>query len=270
MKTLINILVFTVLAANLCYAQDEIYKKNGEKIECKIEEIGSEKIKYHKSDNIDGPLYSIYKKDVLVIIYDNGNYEYPNVKEPIKTEEQKSEFGETESDEPYTDFNRNFISVNPLNLFHGNVNFAYRHLFKNGKVALRFPVKIGFGNDDNVSYYLPSAIDQKVIGSLEMDVLFCPAGQHLVSYVTGLGIEGGLMNIFYLEKSVFVAGGLEDEYSTTSSPYASLYYYNGFSIEAGKNFGISVLLGLGPKKFLDVDKRTEFMVNFSFNLGYTF
>ena len=155
----------------------------------------------------------IYKKKVLVIMYDNGNYEYPNVKVAVKT---------------------------------------------------------GFGNDDNVSYYLPSAIDQKAVVSLEMDVLFYPVGQHLVSYVTGLGIEGGSMNIFYLEKSAFVAGGLEDEYSATSSPYASLYYYNGFSIEAGKNFGISFLLGLGPKKFLDVDKRTEFMVNFSFNLGYTF
>ncbi len=72
------------------------------------------------------------------------------------------------------------------------------------------------------------------------------------------------------EQEAFVAEGLEDQYSTTSSPYASLYYYNGFSIEAGKNFGISVLLGLGPKKFLDVEIQTKFIVNFSFNLGYTF
>lgn len=270
MKTIISILVLVTFFTLNGLSQDEIYKKNSEKIECKVEEVTEDKIKYHKEDNMDGPLYSIAKKEVLVIVYENGTYEYPNIrKEDIQTEEI-NEFGAVVPKEAYTDFKRNLISINPLNLFHGNINLAYQHIFESGKTALRIPVKIGFDNENNLDYFLPSATDQKVVGSLELDFLYYPTGQHLVSYVTGLGLEGGAVNVFNQESSIWQGGQLIERYSHETNSYMSIFFYNGLAVEAGSNFGLSVLLGLGPKRFLDVEKKTEFMMNFSFNLGYSF
>ena len=78
------------------------------------------------------------------------------------------------------------------------------------------------------------------------------------------------MNMFTKESSYLQNGMLVERYSSESNTYFSLFYYNGIEIEAGRNFGISVLMGLGPKQFINVEKKTEFMMNFSFNLGYTF
>ncbi|MBD77763.1 MAG: hypothetical protein CL840_02325 [Crocinitomicaceae bacterium] len=254
------------------FAQDVIYKKNGEQIHCKVEEVSEDRVKYRREDNEEGPLYSMFKREVLVITYENGTYEYPNV---ITQSEIKpnpvSEPGTEKEREEFRDFNRNFIGINLLNLYHGNLNLSYQHIFSSGKVAIRFPIKIGFDNLNHQDYYFPSLVDQKVIGSIEADLLFFPAGQRWVSYVNGIGVEAGALNSFTeSNSSVSSLGNSVQYYTHVTKTYTTLYFYNGFTIKAGKNFGMSVLLGIGPKKFLDSRNRLEFMTNFSFNMGYSF
>ncbi len=65
-------IVLALISAITCYSQDVITQKNGDKINAKIVEVGISEIKYKKFDNQDGPVYSIAKRDVLKIIYENG------------------------------------------------------------------------------------------------------------------------------------------------------------------------------------------------------
>ena len=49
-----------------------ITKKTGEDISGKILEVTSSEIKYKKADNLDGPIFTISKSEVLIIRYKNG------------------------------------------------------------------------------------------------------------------------------------------------------------------------------------------------------
>ena len=53
-------------------ACDIIILKSGDEIESKIIEIMPDLIKYKKCNNLDGPLISIYKDDILMIRYADG------------------------------------------------------------------------------------------------------------------------------------------------------------------------------------------------------
>jgi hypothetical protein len=51
---------------------DLVMLKNGEEINAKVTEIGTSEIKYKLCDNLEGPVYTINKKDVFKIKYANG------------------------------------------------------------------------------------------------------------------------------------------------------------------------------------------------------
>ncbi len=53
-------------------AQDNIVLKSGEEIKAKVEEVGLTEIKYKRTDNPTGPVYTVSKNDVLLINYQNG------------------------------------------------------------------------------------------------------------------------------------------------------------------------------------------------------
>lgn len=54
------------------YAQDIIQKTNKSKIEVKIIEIGTDEIKYKNYNDLEGPIYVIYKRDVMSIQRESG------------------------------------------------------------------------------------------------------------------------------------------------------------------------------------------------------
>ena len=60
------------LTTNLSFSQDLITKKNGEDIKSKVIEVALNEIKYKKMENLNGPLFTILKSDVLLIRYENG------------------------------------------------------------------------------------------------------------------------------------------------------------------------------------------------------
>ena len=49
--------------------------QNGKEIKCIVSEVGLLEIKYKKCDNINGPLYTVDKTEVLMIQYSNGTNE---------------------------------------------------------------------------------------------------------------------------------------------------------------------------------------------------
>ncbi len=72
-KKLSFLLLFMALTTNLSFAQDLITKKSGEDVKAKIMEVTTTEIKYKKSENLNGPLFTILKSDVLIVRYENGS-----------------------------------------------------------------------------------------------------------------------------------------------------------------------------------------------------
>lgn len=81
MKTLL-LLVFLLTSA-ISFAQDNIIKKDGSELQAKVIEVTEEFIKYKRFDNLKGPLYSIHKKDVFIIQYENGTKDVFNAESAI-------------------------------------------------------------------------------------------------------------------------------------------------------------------------------------------
>jgi len=66
----------------ITYGQDLITKKNGEDIKAKVLEVTLSEIKYKKYENIDGPIYSLLTKELLIIRYENGTKDLFNQRSP--------------------------------------------------------------------------------------------------------------------------------------------------------------------------------------------
>lgn len=96
MKKYSLFIVFTFLIT-LISAQDMIVKKDGAIVKAKITEVGEESIKYKKSDNPDGPTYSISKANITSINYANGEVE--KFGEPEKKVEKKENEDEDKQEE---------------------------------------------------------------------------------------------------------------------------------------------------------------------------
>ena len=95
------------------FGQDKIVKRDFKEILCKVSEIGTTEIKYKKADNLDGPVYSIKKSEVLKIVFENGS-------------EEKFEKNEL-SVVPGS--NRNYkraITTRPFSPLGGHINLGYQ------------------------------------------------------------------------------------------------------------------------------------------------
>lgn len=72
-KAIVCIIIsFISLATN---AQDIIFLKDGSEIKAKVTEVLPTEIKYKRFDNLEGPLYTMLKQDVLLVKYQNGQNE---------------------------------------------------------------------------------------------------------------------------------------------------------------------------------------------------
>lgn len=72
MKKIVSTILLVLFALGICFSQDVITKRSGEEIQAKISEITSTQIKYNRFDNLNGPIYSIDKSEILMIRHENG------------------------------------------------------------------------------------------------------------------------------------------------------------------------------------------------------
>lgn len=85
MKRIITLILFGITAHFVVEAQDIIILRSGEEIASRVEEVGTEVIKYKKFDNLAGPTYSIKKSDVFMIRYESGSKDVFNEAETQDT-----------------------------------------------------------------------------------------------------------------------------------------------------------------------------------------
>lgn len=88
MKKLL-IIIISLHFFNVINAQDIIIQTNGDEIKAKVLEISDVIIKYHKYENLTGPVYSINKSEVFMIKYENGTKDVFGKNEPKQEEPKK-------------------------------------------------------------------------------------------------------------------------------------------------------------------------------------
>lgn len=74
MKYILLFILF-VCSSNIIQAQDTLSMRSGENILVKVIEVGTSEVKYKKLDNLNGPVFSMLKSDLLMIKYANGTSE---------------------------------------------------------------------------------------------------------------------------------------------------------------------------------------------------
>jgi len=153
----IFILISLTIITSIAWGQDVIYKIDGSKVEAKVLEVSPATIKYKERKNPEGPDYVIDRKEVLLIVYKNGEHDV------ITSVKRDS------GDSLTTRYGKNYVSLNFLDILFKNVSISYERFFCDGYLGIRVPLILGF-NDD---YYPPT---NKIIG-LGLDFNYYPTGQ---------------------------------------------------------------------------------------------
>ena len=69
----ITLNLFFYCIVNQLNAQDIILKTDGTEIQAKVTEVGIEDVKYHRFDNLTGPVYNLKKSEIFMITYQDGH-----------------------------------------------------------------------------------------------------------------------------------------------------------------------------------------------------
>ena len=92
-QKLLFIIISLSLFGTSLFAQDIIVKKDGQEIESKVTEIGTDEIKYKKYSNLEGPIYSINKDELVFIKFKNGEKEVFTLKNTPKSNNKELSIG---------------------------------------------------------------------------------------------------------------------------------------------------------------------------------
>lgn len=71
----LHVLALLCLISAQAAAQDIITKKTGEGIKAKVVEITPTEVKFKRFENLDGPMYTLAKTDLLMVKYENNTEE---------------------------------------------------------------------------------------------------------------------------------------------------------------------------------------------------
>lgn len=156
MKNLLTLIFIALVGSG--FSQDQLFKKDNTKIDVKILEINQTEIKYKLFTYQDGPTISILKKEVALIIYQNGVHEVLNTTAeatvPVNTTPfivynstpstrinrdsiEKAAFDDLVS-------NKNLVSLNIMEPLNGSLSLNYIREFANNYLHVYVPVSIGF------------------------------------------------------------------------------------------------------------------------------
>ena len=133
MKKIIIILSL-FLYSSIGFAQDVLTKKNGEDILAKVLEVNTTEIKYKKSENPNGPTFTILKSEVLLIRYENGTKDVFNEPQKVSSQPQSG------IENPVS-FKKNEIKGNALALILGSIAVTYERIL-NEESAVGFALTV--------------------------------------------------------------------------------------------------------------------------------
>lgn len=134
MKKILTILFLAIQFYT--FGQDKIILNNKKVIDGKILEVGLNEIKYKPSDNLEGPEYSIAKKEIQLILFSNGKEEI------IKNTKNRKEY----LDSSFIKY-RNSITTDLFSPIYNDFSLAYERRLTNKNIGLKIPLFISVNKD---------------------------------------------------------------------------------------------------------------------------
>jgi len=228
-KAYIIMIILTVLISKNINAQDIIFLKSGDKIDSKILEVNIDNIKYKKYSNQNGPVFTIPKKDIRMVTYENGESDIFNKK--------------TSNKEETKELRRNRINIDVLAFtYNGPTYVSYERINENGKIGYEIPINLHMAEGEfmgittglNLKYYVSGNAKGFYVGpSLALGVFdFNYDYDYTFSVIPGakLGYQFQLSNLFGLS-----LGGTVGYVLPIESNYQGDIAY---SINFGLNFSL--------------------------------
>ncbi|MDI1353466.1 MAG: hypothetical protein PSX36_01020 [bacterium] len=156
MKKFASILFLSQLLNLNVNAQDQLFKKDNTKVLVKITEVGLDEVKYKLFSNLTGPTYIDNKRDIALIIYENGIHEVMTNTVPGKPAEAQA--GKVTTDE-YPQNNArpmnskkdsasyfkysNSISINFFNFVNNELGIIYQKEYFKNNFNIQIPFAVG-------------------------------------------------------------------------------------------------------------------------------
>ena len=281
-----KIFVFILLAlSTIGYSQDQLFKKDNSKVDVKILEINQTEIKYKLFTYQDGPTITVSKKEIALIIYQNG------VHEVITT----TEVPPTQVEQPFVVYNnytpsprinrdsierasvnallstKNLISFNMIEPINGSIGLNYVREFANNYFHAYVPVTVGFAApyftqavntifSGNSYYYSNSYTNSFTVSDFKytnktyevgLGIHFQTSGKRAVTHFVGPYIGTSQFAGTYNKTENYYDPNGYSSYTVTVRNFTLNRMYvmldNGILFRVTKNFNIIMLAGVGYK-----------------------
>jgi len=233
----------------LAAAQDKIYKTDGSIIEVKIKSVGVKAVTYTRSDNQSGPEYTVYKRDVDKIVYQNGNEDVFASRRPRpQINAGSNDKSDTKEKKIY---GRSVVALSPMQFTENGLgaSISYeRALDKRGLVAFYVPVIFTVNPSNNYDVYTTGVPFNK-----HRDVAFY-AMPGIKIYPTG---SFGVVR-YGLGPSLVVSSGEKTNV---------VYDVNGYPVN---NTLQRFMLGMVLNNSLNINPSQHLYLGLEFGLGFTY
>jgi hypothetical protein len=240
------ILILLHITSVVVHAQDKIQEKSGAIINAKVIDVTPEDVLYRRVNDANRTTLRIDVKDVLQIIYDNGDTLV------IKTDSLSDSLSRAKNIQLKGRYGTDMMSINALSPLFNRVTIAYEIFRKGGALSLKVPIAF------NYKYAAP------YIG-LELKIF--PTKQGFVRGFVAPAFNAGLkpVSVPILRNNVPV---------TTVNNYKFIegLIKAGLSVQATKMFNITVDGGVGKTNFLDpsITVPKTLLHDIGLHLGYRF
>ncbi len=258
------------------FAQDKIYKRNGDVVEAKIKSVGTKTVTYLRFDNQTGPEYTIVKAEVEKIAYQNGSEDVFDGGRMPRPSRHSDDNGPVS--EPRPGYKPNVISLSPMQFSENGLGLGLsyeRALDKKGVIAFYLPA--AFTLNMNSTYYDP--VNGRTTNGHQDAMFYAMPG--IKVYPTG---SFGTVR-YAVGPSLVVATGEKssshyDPYSGYPSVYRTQSHFmlgiivnNSLNINPSPHVYLGLEIGLGfsyMNQIGGLNSNTAFIAQGGFRIGYRF
>lgn len=273
------LLVLGLAFCSSSFAQDRIYKKNGDVIEAKIKSVAVKTITYVRFDNQAGPDYTIVKNEVEKIVYQNGSEDvFESVRAQKASPASRHSHDDTDVEETVKmKYKPNILSLAPLQFSENGLGVGLSYecaLDKKSIIAFYIPVAATF-DLSNGTYFNPNTNtyqNGKTDGMYYAmpGIKVYPTGNTgLVRYAIGPSLVVGIgqsSSATYDANNNFV-------YLTQTHSILGMIVNNSLNINPSPHVYLGIELGLGftyLNRIGGLNQGTETLVQGGLKIGFRF
>jgi hypothetical protein len=228
---MLSTMLFLAVAAN---AQDMIISYSSDTLRCKVKEVGSEEVKYIRSDYPADVLFTMNTDKIQKLVFENG--------------QELTFIAEIDNPSNYLHQNKNALKVDFLAPLTGNTTLAYEYSLKPGKSMEGTLGFIGLGVDTR---------------SRDPRGLFIKYG---IKYIKSPDFYVRNMRYAHILKGAYLKPEIGFAYFTSDNEESSRYPYESTGAKRIENYSLMLQLVLGKQWVIN----DIFLVDFYAGAGYGF